>query len=183
MSQVNFIWWRVVLILTSGLVMYHCVTEKAFDTANWQTSASVLCFPVLGVQRYGMVRAVVRMLLYSIDTKAICLYLKKLTCLCGRCLPEFIDWRYSQSTWYFRPSFVNCYSSNPFSNSTLPPPPCVRGGGLVWSSGSQTDKHLPQSPLTGQYFRHFALPSMSLIFPRCMVWINVPHNGLHTNIF
>jgi hypothetical protein len=23
------------------------------------------------------------------------------------CLIEFIDWRYSQSCWYFRPSFVN----------------------------------------------------------------------------
>ncbi len=38
---------------------------------------------------------------------------------------------------------------------------CVRG---VWGSGPQTDKHLPQSPFTGQFFiwRHFASPSMSL---------------------
>ncbi len=28
--------------------------------------------------------------------------------LCRRCLSEFIDRRYSQSCWYFRPSFVNC---------------------------------------------------------------------------
>ncbi len=48
--------------------------------------------------------------------------------LCGRCLLEFIDWRYSQSYWYFRPSFVNCCPSNFLSGSTLLPPsplPCV----------------------------------------------------------
>jgi hypothetical protein len=27
------------------------------------------------------------------------------------CLIEFIDWRYSQSCWYFRPLFVNCCPS------------------------------------------------------------------------
>ncbi len=70
--------------------------------------------------------------------------------LCGRCLSEIIDWRYSQSCWYFRPSFVNCglclWPPLTFSlGSNLPPPPCpfhvwisilfariqyVRGGGL-----------------------------------------------------
>jgi hypothetical protein len=61
--------------------------------------------------------------------------------LCGRCLSEFIDLRYSQSCLYFRPSFVNCCPSNFLSGSSLPlspPPPsiplwisikCVRGGG------------------------------------------------------
>ncbi len=39
------------------------------------------------------------------------------------CLSEFIDWRYSQSYWYFRHSFVNCCPSNFLSGSTLPPPP------------------------------------------------------------
>ena len=33
-----------------------------------------------------------------------------------------IDWRYSQSCWYFRPSFVNCCPSNLLSGSTLLPP-------------------------------------------------------------
>ncbi len=82
---------------------------------------------------YGTVRAVVHMLLY-IDTKAKCLYLNKLTWLCGRCLLEFIDWKrtYSQSCWYFRPSFVNCCPSSLSSNSTLPPPPCVSGRGGGW---------------------------------------------------
>ncbi len=42
--------------------------------------------------------------------------------LCGRCLLEFIDWRYSQSCWYFRPRFVNYWPSNLLSGS--PPPPC-----------------------------------------------------------
>ncbi len=41
-------------------------------------------------------------------------------------------------------------------------------GGGVWGSGPQTDKHLPQSPFIGQFFRgrHFALPSVSFIFLR-----------------
>ncbi len=45
--------------------------------------------------------------------------------LCGKCLTlsEFIDWIYSQSCWYFRPSFVNCCLSNLLSGSNLPPPP------------------------------------------------------------
>ncbi len=49
---------------------------------------------------------------------------KKLTCtqgLCGRCLSECIDWRYSQSCWYFRPSFENCCPSILLSGSTLLP--------------------------------------------------------------
>jgi hypothetical protein len=43
-----------------------------------------------------------------------------------------------------------------------PPPPCVIKytvytftvckGGRVWVSGLQTDKYLPQSPFTGQFF-------------------------------
>jgi hypothetical protein len=34
------------------------------------------------------------------------------------CLIEFIDWRYSQSCWYFRPSFVN-YSIAPLTLSLV----------------------------------------------------------------
>ncbi len=40
--------------------------------------------------------------------------------LCGRCSSEFVDCRYSQSCWYFRPSFVNCCPTNLLSGSTLP---------------------------------------------------------------
>jgi hypothetical protein len=61
-----------------------------------------------------------------------------------------------------------------------PPLPCVnkyavytytvcKEGGGVWSTGPQTDKHLPQSPFSGQIFLDddiFALLSMSLIFLR-----------------
>ncbi len=106
---------------------------------------------------------------------------KKLACkgTLGLCLSEFIDWRYSQSCWYFRTSFVNCCPSDLLSDSTLPTPSpfsvlisilytriqCVRG---VWGSGPKTDKHLPQTPFKGKFFRwrYFALPSMSLMFPR-----------------
>jgi hypothetical protein len=47
---------------------------------------------------------------------------QKLTCkkTLWQCLAEFIDWRYSQSCWYFRPSFVYCC---PFSLVEPPPPP------------------------------------------------------------
>ncbi len=40
-----------------------------------------------------------------------------------RCLSEFMDWRYSKSCWYFRPSFVNFCPTNLLSGSTLPPFP------------------------------------------------------------
>jgi hypothetical protein len=91
--------------------------------------------------------------------------------LCGRCLSEFIDWRYnqscrySQSCWYFWPSFMNRCTSNLLSGSILPPPPLpsvnkntvytytVCKGGGVKGSGPQADKHLPQSPFTGKFFR------------------------------
>jgi hypothetical protein len=44
--------------------------------------------------------------------------------LCGRSLSEFIDWRYSQSCWYFRPSFLTCCL---WFNYTPPSPlPCVK---------------------------------------------------------
>ncbi len=75
------------------------------------------------------------------------------------CLIEFIDWRCSQSCWYFRPLL---WTSAPltFSLVHLPPstPPfpvwistgectvCTGGGG--WP---QTDKHLPASPFTVQF--------------------------------
>ncbi len=65
--------------------------------------------------------------------------------------------------WYFRPSFVNCCPSPLLSGSNLPPPlPCVNIGtlytrlqcerGWVWGPGPWTDKQLPQSPFTGQFF-------------------------------
>ncbi len=53
-----------------------------------------------------------------LDTNSIMSSSKNLT---------YRDWKYSQSCWYFRPSFVNCCSSNLLSGSTLPPPhlPCL----------------------------------------------------------
>ncbi len=119
-------------------------------------------------------------LINYMDTKAKCRHLKKLTSI-RRCLSEFIDWKYSQSSWYFRPSFVNHLTFSLVQLSAPLPLPCVnkytiftytvckgRGG-----SGPQTDKHLPQSPFTDQLFiwRHFELPSMSPIFQRWPVSI------------
>ncbi len=53
-------------------------------------------------------------LINYIDTKAKCRHLKKLTCkgTLRQGLSEFINWRYSQSCWYFWPDFVNCCPSN-----------------------------------------------------------------------
>jgi hypothetical protein len=64
-------------------------------------------------------------LINHIGTKAKCRHLNKLTCkgTLQQCLSEFIDWKYSQSCWYFRLSFVNCCPSNLLSGSTLPSPP------------------------------------------------------------
>jgi hypothetical protein len=45
---------------------------------------------------------------------------------CGRCLLEFIDWRYSQSCWYFRPSFVNYCPSDLLSSSPPSPFPVTK---------------------------------------------------------
>ncbi len=41
----------------------------------------------------------------------------KTKCRLYWCFIEFIDWRYSQSCWYFRPSFVNYCPSNLLSAS------------------------------------------------------------------
>jgi hypothetical protein len=121
-------------------------------------------------------------LINYIDTKAKCSLLKNLPVkgLCGRCLSEFIDWRYSQSCWYniYDPAL---WTIAPLTLSLVqsPPLPCVNkcteytytvcwGGGGIWDSGPQTNKHLPQSSFTGQIFRwrHLAFPSISLIFLR-----------------
>ncbi len=69
-------------------------------------------------------------------------------------------------SWYFRPSFVNCCPSNLLSGWTLPHFPipvwisllytriqCVKGGGACGVFGPQTEKHLPQSSFTGQFFK------------------------------
>ncbi len=45
----------------------------------------------------------------------------KTKCRICWCLIEFRDWRYSQSCWYFRPSFVN-YCPSTFSMVHLPHP-------------------------------------------------------------
>jgi hypothetical protein len=131
-------------------------------------------------------------LINYIDTNAKCRHLKKLTCketLRQVFIRVFIEWRCSQSCWYFRHSFMNCFHSNLVSGSTLPPVPpsfCQsieytdtmwlgRGGGVLSPVGDHIlqefnilyltrfrtykiarppqTKHLPQSPLTCQFFR------------------------------
>jgi hypothetical protein len=93
--------------------------------------------------------------------------------------------RYSQSCWYFRPSFVNC-PSNLLSCSTLPPLPipCAnvntvymhtlyKGWGEYGVLGLRQINTCRKVPLQEKNFRlrHFALPSMSLIFLRCSGWL------------
>jgi hypothetical protein len=43
----------------------------------------------------------------------------------GKCFSEFIDWRYSQSCWYFWPSFVNCCPYNLLTVQLPSPLSCV----------------------------------------------------------
>jgi hypothetical protein len=108
--------------------------------------------------------------------------------LCRRYLSEFIDWRYSQSCWYFRLIFVNCCPSKPSLWFTSPPflpnvnkytvytyisilntlMQCVkRGGGYgVLDLGKiNTCRKVPLHVIFWRW-RHFALPSMSFIFLR-----------------
>ncbi len=69
------------------------------------------------------------------DAKAKCCHLKTwhIEGLCGRWLSEYVEWRYSKSCWYFRPSFVNYCPTNLLSGLIPPPPPvhrqCMAGGG------------------------------------------------------
>jgi hypothetical protein len=77
----------------------------------------------------------------------------KTKCRLYRCFIEFIDWRYSQSCWYFRPSFLNYCPSNLLSGSPPPPLPlpkvkvqyiqfrqCVAGRG--WGVLSCVEDHI-----------------------------------------
>ncbi len=67
-------------------------------------------------------------LTYYKDIKSKCRHLKNwpVKGLCGRCLSEFIDWRYSKSWWYryFRGSFVTFCPSN-LLWFICPPPPSL----------------------------------------------------------
>ncbi len=69
----------------------------------------------------------------------------KTKCRLYMCFIEFIDWRYSQTCWYFRPSFVSHCPSNLLYGTPPPTSPfskskysiyrqCVsgRGGGGCW---------------------------------------------------
>ncbi len=81
-------------------------------------------------------------------------------------LIEFIDWRYSQSYWYFRPALWN-YCPYDLSGWLSPPPflnkytvytytliQCERWGvlGHRRGGGIRQIKHLPPSPFTGKFF-------------------------------
>ncbi len=106
----------------------------------------------------------------------------------GVYLSEFIDCRYSQSCWYFRPSFVNCCPSNLLSVSISPHPPfpcenkytvytytvCGGGYGVL---GLRQINTFRKVPLQVNFFRwrHFALFSMSLIFLRLRQILTAQH--------
>ncbi len=104
-------------------------------------------------------------LINYIGTKAKYRYLKNwyVKRLCGRCESEFIDWRYSQSCWYFQPRFVNYCLSNLLSGSTAPPFLCqskintdVEWPGGGWGLGvlSSVGDHILQEFKT-MYFTRF----------------------------
>ncbi len=120
-----------------------------------------------------------RRLINYIETKAKGRHLKILTCK-GTLRQVFIRvYRLEiQSVMlvFFDPALWTVAPLT-FSLVQLPPLLCVnkytvytytvcKGGGGSGGSGPQTNKHLPQSPFTGPFFRwrHLALSSMSLIF-------------------
>jgi hypothetical protein len=97
----------------------------------------------------------------------------------GNLQQQFLDWRYSQLCWYFFDPALWTFAPLPYCLDQLSPFPvwisiryiytytvCWGGVGGVWGYVPQTDKHLSQSPFTGQFFRwwHFAMPSLRLSF-------------------
>ncbi len=116
-----------------------------------------------------------------IDTKAKCRHLKQFTCKGtlrqGRCFSEFLDCRYNGHVGFYlvQLSPLLVWISILYTHKQ-----CV---GVVWSFGPRTDKHLPQSPLKGQFFmwqhcllcliflRHYQSPPsvMNVFFHTCPV--------------
>ncbi len=103
---------------------------------------------------------------------------KKLACkgTLLQVLLEFTDWRYSQPCWYFRPRFANCCPS--MVSYPLSPPSlceqvvytytyavCKEGGEILGLRQINTCRKVPLQVIFLRW-RHFALPSMSLIFLR-----------------
>jgi len=54
----------------------------------------------------------------------------------------------SPSLWLISPPLSLCECVNKY---TVYMDEVCKGGGEVWGCGPQTDKHLPQSPFTGQF--------------------------------
>jgi hypothetical protein len=83
------------------------------------------------------------------------------------CLMKLIDWRYSQSCWYFRPLF---WTSAPltFSRFDLPLPCMSKHRGMYLHSvyqrggGLRQNKHLPPNPYTGKFWRKDDLQGLYL---------------------
>jgi len=113
--------WYVHLYTYSLWKMF-CIQRKKRKTVSMRTG-SYLCMSLSGreVEEYNRKDGLIN----YIDTKAKCRHLKNwpVKGLCGRCLSEFIDRRYSQSCWYLRPSFVNCCCPSPLNHPF--PLPCV----------------------------------------------------------
>ncbi len=87
--------------------------------------------------------------------------IKKPNCKCRLywCFIQFMDWRYSQSCWYFRPLL---WTSAPLTFSLVHLPSHLFPQGYVfiqcitgWEGDRrpQTDKHLPSISFSGQFLR------------------------------
>ncbi len=99
-----YLLFKIILLQLKAL-FYNCLGK---DNLHFQKMSKPLHSSDHGIINY-------------IDTKAKYRQQKNLLVkgLCGRCLQSL--WRYSQSCWYFRPSFVNCCPSNLLCGSSLSP--------------------------------------------------------------
>jgi hypothetical protein len=129
MGRCTFTCWGLTGILISPLLPWPGKNIRPAPLANAWEDSSANRKKIFGgflfvwiPKKFFRSRPQVSLTSHNIDIKAKCRHLKNWTVkgLCGRCLSEFIDRRYSQSCWYFRPSFVDCFPSTLLSGSPLP---------------------------------------------------------------
>ncbi len=124
--RMRMLWWnRHNDILRMWRFYYETLIQKYRTDSCWCIGAST----PIKIRKVCQTFLNPHWLINFIETKAKYRHLQKID-LKRDFAAEFIDWRYSKSCWYFRPSFVNCciVATQTFSlvllSSTLPPSLC-----------------------------------------------------------